>query len=62
MGAIGVFGDKYGDRVKVYLIGGYSAELCGGPHVTRTGEIGRFKIKKEEASSKGVRRIRAVVG
>jgi alanyl-tRNA synthetase len=62
LGAIGVFGDRYGDRVKVYLVGNYSAELCGGPHVTRTGEIGRFKIKKEEASSKGVRRIRAVVG
>jgi alanyl-tRNA synthetase len=60
-GAIGVFGDKYGERVKVYIIGDYSMELCGGPHVRRTGELGRFRIVKEEASSKGVRRIRATV-
>jgi len=59
--AIGVFGDKYDDKVKVYIVGDYSMELCGGPHVTTTGEIGRFKIIKEEASSKGVRRIRATV-
>ncbi|MBN2492917.1 MAG: alanine--tRNA ligase [Planctomycetes bacterium] len=60
-GAIGVFGDRYGERVKVYRIGDYSMELCGGPHVRRTGELGRFRILKEEASSKGVRRIRATV-
>ena len=61
MGAIGVFGDKYGDMVRVYIIGDYSMELCGGPHVKRTGDLGRFRIVKEEASSKGVRRIRATV-
>lgn len=61
-GAIGVFADRYGERVKVYSIGDVSLELCGGPHVANTREIGRFKIKKEEASAKGVRRIRATVG
>ena len=61
LGAIGIFGDKYGEKVKVYIIDDYSMELCGGPHVSRTGELGRFKILKEEASSKGVRRIRATV-
>ncbi|NLL94192.1 MAG: alanine--tRNA ligase [Thermoplasmatales archaeon] len=61
-GAIGVFGDKYGEVVKVYCIGEYSKELCGGPHVSRTSEIGTFKITKEESSAAGVRRIRAVVG
>ncbi|OGF34752.1 alanine--tRNA ligase [Candidatus Falkowbacteria bacterium RIFOXYC2_FULL_48_21] len=52
---------KYGDVVKVYRIGEFSAELCGGPHVGRTGELGRFKIVKEEASSAGVRRIKAAL-
>lgn len=61
MGAIGVFDDKYGDVVSVYKIGDISMELCGGPHVKSTGEIGNFKIKKEESSSKGVRRIKAVI-
>ena len=61
MGAIGVFDDKYGDVVSVYKIGDISMELCGGPHVKSTGEIGKFKIKKEESSSKGVRRIKAVI-
>lgn len=61
-GAIGVFSDKYGDRVKVYTIPGYSKEICGGPHAKNTGELGRFKILKEEASSAGVRRIKAVIG
>ena len=60
--AEGVFGDKYGDMVKVYTIGDVSCEICGGPHVTNTSQIGGFKIKKEEASSAGVRRIKAVVG
>jgi alanyl-tRNA synthetase len=60
--AIGVFQDKYGEVVKVYTIGDVSAELCGGPHVGRTGEIGRFKIAKEEGSAAGVRRIKATVG
>jgi len=53
--------EKYPEVVKVYTIGSYSKELCGGPHVKHTGEIGRFKIIKEESSSAGVRRIRAVV-
>ena len=61
-GAIGVFDDKYGAVVKVYSIGDISAELCGGPHVTHTGELQGFKIKKEESSAAGVRRIKAVVG
>ena len=60
-GAIGLFTDKYGDKVKVYTIGDYSKEICGGPHVTHTGIMGRFKIKKEESSSSGVRRIKAVL-
>ncbi|MBR7124337.1 MAG: alanine--tRNA ligase [Candidatus Methanomethylophilaceae archaeon] len=61
-GAIGVFDDKYGAIVKVYKIGDVSAELCGGPHVANTGDIQGFKIKKEESSAAGVRRIKAVVG
>jgi len=52
---------KYGDIVKVYKIGDFSAEFCGGPHVSNTKEIGKFKIQKEEASSQGVRRIKAIV-
>ncbi len=52
---------KYGDVVKVYKIGNFSAEFCGGPHVKNTGGIGHFKIAKEEASSAGVRRIKAVL-
>ena len=60
-GAIGLFTDKYGDRVKVYTIGDFSKEICGGPHVTHTGDMGTFKIKKEESSSSGVRRIKAVL-
>ncbi|MGI6737931.1 MAG: alanine--tRNA ligase [Christensenellales bacterium] len=61
-GAIGLFEDRYGEKVKVYTIEGFSVEVCGGPHVENTGEIGSFKIKKEESSSAGVRRIRAVIG
>ena len=59
-GALGFFDSKYGNRVKVYSIGDFSKELCGGPHVSHTGQLGKFKIKKEESSSAGVRRIRAV--
>lgn len=60
-GATGLFENKYGDLVKVYSIGDFSKEICGGPHVERTGNMGKFKIKKEEASSAGVRRIKAVL-
>jgi alanyl-tRNA synthetase len=60
-GAIGLFQDRYGGDVTVYQIGDVSRELCGGPHVTRSGEIGRFKIQKEQSSSAGVRRIRAKI-
>ena len=60
-GAMGLFTNKYGDRVKVYTIGDFSKEICGGPHVEHTGVLGTFKIKKEEASSAGVRRIKAVL-
>lgn len=52
---------KYGEMVKVYTIGDFSTELCGGPHVANTGDLGHFKITKEEASSAGVRRIKAVL-
>lgn len=61
-GAIGVFGDRYDERVKVYTVGEYSKEICGGPHAGRTGELKSFKIVKEEASSAGVRRIKAIIG
>ncbi len=60
-GAMGLFESKYGDRVKVYTIGDFSKEICGGPHVEHTGVLGTFKIKKEEASSAGVRRIKAIL-
>jgi alanyl-tRNA synthetase len=60
-GAMALFDGKYGEQVKVYTIGDYSKEVCGGPHVKNTSELGRFKIAKEEASSAGVRRIRAVL-
>ena len=60
-GAIALFGEKYQEDVKVYSIGSYSREVCGGPHVRRTGELGRFRIVKEQSSSAGVRRIRAVL-
>ena len=61
LGAEAMFLDKYGDIVTVYKIGDVSIELCGGPHVSSTGELGHFKIKKEEASSAGVRRIKAIL-
>lgn len=63
--AMGVFESKYGERVKVYQVGGddnyFSREICGGPHVENTGKLGKFKIKKEGSSSAGVRRIKAVL-
>lgn len=61
LGAEAMFIDKYGDIVTVYKIGDVSLELCGGPHVHNTSELGHFKIKKEEASSAGVRRIKAIL-
>ncbi len=60
-GAMGVFDSKYGDRVKVYTIDDFSREICGGPHVNRTSELGKFKIIKEESASAGVRRIKAIL-
>jgi alanyl-tRNA synthetase len=60
-GALGLFEDRYGDRVRVYRIGGFSVEVCGGPHVQHTGELGRLRIIKEEATAGGVRRIKAVL-
>ena len=68
-GAAGAFGDRYGDVVKVYQVGEgegrVSFEICGGPHVEHTGQIGeggkRFKIQKEESSSAGIRRVKAVL-
>ena len=60
-GATGLFENKYGEKVKVYTIGDFSKEICGGPHVTHTGVLGHFKIKKEESSSAGVRRIKAIL-
>ena len=60
-GAECMFIEKYPEIVTVYSIGDVSKELCGGPHVSNTSEIGKFKIKKEEASSAGIRRIKAVI-
>ena len=61
-GAIGLFESKYGEKVKVYTMGQFSKEICGGPHAENTGDLVSFKIKKEESSSAGVRRIKAVIG
>ena len=66
-GARALFTNKYGEDVKVYTIGRdpkndwFSKEVCGGPHVQHTAQIGDFKIQKEQSSSAGVRRIRAVI-
>lgn len=60
-GALGVFGEKYGDEVKVYTMGDVSREICGGPHATNTKDLVKFKIQKEESSSSGVRRIKAIL-
>jgi alanyl-tRNA synthetase len=60
-GAIALFGEKYEAQVKVYTIGDFSKEVCGGPHVERIGALGAFSIQKEQSSSAGIRRIRAVL-
>jgi alanyl-tRNA synthetase len=64
-GVTALFGEKYESQVKVYTIGQegqtFSREVCGGPHVTHTGTLGKFVIQKEQSSSSGVRRIRAVL-
>lgn len=60
-GAIGLFGDKYGEVVKVYTMGDFSKEICGGPHAEHTGQLGHFVIQKEQSSSSGVRRIKAIL-
>ena len=61
-GAMALFGAKYGDQVSLYTIGDVSKEICCGPHVENTSELGSFKIQKEQSSSAGVRRIKAVIG
>ncbi len=60
-GAQGIFDTKYKDKVSVYSIGNFSKEICAGPHVKNTSELGTFKIKKQESSSAGVRRIKAIL-
>jgi alanyl-tRNA synthetase len=60
-GAIGLFEERYGDTVRVYAIGDFSKEICGGPHVTHTGVLGCFRIIKEESVGTGTRRIRAIL-
>ncbi len=60
-GALAFFGERYGERVRVYSIADFSMEVCGGPHVERTGQLGHFRIQKQEAVGRGVRRIRAVL-
>lgn len=60
-GALGLFAHKYGDTVSVYTVGDFSCEICGGPHVTRTGGLGTFKITKEESAGAGLRRIKATL-
>ena len=60
-GAIGLFESKYGERVRTYKMGDFSFEICGGPHAENTGDLGSFKIQKEESSSAGVRRIKATI-
>ena len=60
-GAIGLFDNKYSEKIKVYSVGNFSKEICGGPHVKNTKELGIFKIKKENSSSSGIRRIKAIL-
>lgn len=60
-GIVGVFDNKYGDVVKTYSIGTFSREMCGGPHAASTGELGHFKIVKEQSSASGIRRIKAIL-
>jgi len=59
MGAIGLFESRYDENVKVYSIGDFSLEICGGPHVMNTRDLGKFRVIKEESSASGVRRIKA---
>ena len=61
LGAEGSFANKYGEIVKVYTMGDVSTEICGGPHAANTGDLISFKIIKEESSSAGIRRIKAVI-
>ena len=61
MNAVGVFDSKYGEKVKVYIIGDVDVQICGGPHVKNTEELHHFKIVKEESSSSGIRRIKAIL-
>ena len=60
-GAEGIFTDRYGNLVSVYTIGNVSKEICGGPHVKNTSELGTFKIIKEESSAAGIRRLKVVL-
>jgi len=60
-GALAFFKEKYPERVTVYSIQAFSKEICAGPHMKRTGELGKFKIIKEESSSAGIRRIKAIL-
>ncbi len=60
-GAMGLFEDRYAEKVTMYTIGDVSCEICGGPHANATGELGKFRIAKEESSSRGIRRIKAVL-
>ncbi len=61
LGAIGLFDNKYDQRIKVYTVGNFSKEICGGPHIENTKELGVFKIKKESSSAAGIRRIKAIL-
>jgi len=58
---MGVFESKYGEKVRVYTIDNVSKEICAGPHVEQTGELGHFRIIKEQSSSAGIRRIKAIL-
>ena len=60
-GAHGIFDSKYGEKVKVYIIGDVDKQICGGPHAKNTGDLHHFKIVKEESSSSGIRRIKAIL-
>jgi len=62
LGAIGVFPDRYDSEIKVYKMGDFSYEICGGPHVEHTGSLKGFKITKQESCGAGLRRLKAVVG
>jgi len=61
IGAHGIFDSKYGDKVKIYIIGDVDKQICGGPHANNTGDLHHFKITKEESSSSGIRRIKAIL-